>query len=190
MKDVKSTDRTTLLLNSAWEPVKVVTAKAAFNHVLRGKTSAIDVNGVVYHSMDTWLELAKYHKDQPCLRGAKDTYPIPTIIIVTDKFFRIPKRKKLSLDEMAKVLDNTCQYCLEVFPKAELTIDHFHPRSKGGDDSYENRILSCVKCNRTKANFAPWYDKNGELPQPPKIPRIIITKSLIRKEWEPFILAS
>jgi 5-methylcytosine-specific restriction endonuclease McrA len=187
MNEVKASDRTTLLLNNAWQPITVVTARAAFNHLLRRRISAIDCNGAVFHSLESWNKLADFHNDQPCLKSAKDKWPIPTIIIVTSKFFKRPKKSKLTIYELAKLCDYTCQYCLEKFPLKDLTIDHVHPKSKGGDDSHSNRVLSCGKCNRRKGNLTPWYDKNGNIPTPPEIPRIILQASTIREEWEPFI---
>jgi 5-methylcytosine-specific restriction endonuclease McrA len=44
---------------------------------------------------------------------------------------------------------NTCQYCGST---TRLTIDHVLPRSKGGDDSWENLVVACSTCNTKKGN--------------------------------------
>lgn len=33
-----------------------------------------------------------------------------------------------------------------------MTVDHIHPRSKGGDDTLENKQPMCQKCNERKAD--------------------------------------
>ncbi len=48
-----------------------------------------------------------------------------------------------------------CQYCSEQKPKAELVVDHFIPLNKGGDNSDENLVCSCVRCNSHKTDSAP-----------------------------------
>jgi 5-methylcytosine-specific restriction endonuclease McrA len=36
-----------------------------------------------------------------------------------------------------------------------LTIDHVIPKSKGGDDSWENMVAACLPCNNRKGNRSP-----------------------------------
>lgn len=36
-----------------------------------------------------------------------------------------------------------------------MTIDHFQPRSAGGDDSTDNLVYACLKCNLYKHDFWP-----------------------------------
>lgn len=44
---------------------------------------------------------------------------------------------------------NCCQYCGAT---SRLTIDHVLPRSKGGDDTWENLVVACSKCNTLKGD--------------------------------------
>jgi hypothetical protein len=48
-----------------------------------------------------------------------------------------------------------CGYCnvRELDAGAELTIDHFQPRSKGGADQTDNWIYSCHACNEFKGDY-------------------------------------
>lgn len=48
-----------------------------------------------------------------------------------------------------------CQYCNAALTYAEATIDHVHPRSLGGEFSWENCVTSCVSCNLFKGNRTP-----------------------------------
>lgn len=49
-----------------------------------------------------------------------------------------------------------CVYCANVFPEAELTLDHVQPRVKGGDHSDGNLVTCCKACNELKAGEAAW----------------------------------
>jgi hypothetical protein len=50
-----------------------------------------------------------------------------------------------------------CGYCevSEVDTGGELTVDHFQPSSAGGDDSDQNLVYACFKCNQFKGDFVP-----------------------------------
>ncbi len=187
MQEVTSDSKTTLLLNNAWQPINTITAKAAFTHLLKGHATALDKNGNIFHSLDRWNETGEFYDDQPCLRSAKANWPIPTIIVVTSKFFRRPKKRKLTLFDLAKVHGYICQYCLTKHSLSDLTIDHVIPKSKGGPDTHDNRVLACRPCNAKKSAHSPWFDVNGNIPQPPAIPALLINASKIREEWEGFL---
>lgn len=67
----------------------------------------------------------------------------------------------LSVQEWNEVIlhfDNECAYCGK---KVNLTFDHFHPFSKGGDFGKGNIIPACRRCNSSKHNklFQDWYPK-------------------------------
>lgn len=44
----------------------------------------------------------------------------------------------------------TCPYCLGQFPLSEASKDHKNPKSRFHDNSPENIVLSCKKCNNEK----------------------------------------
>jgi len=48
--------------------------------------------------------------------------------------------------------NNTLQYVINDNPSWFLTLDHKHPRSKGGSGRFENFLVLCNKCNQRKAN--------------------------------------
>ena len=179
--------KTTLLLNNAWQPVTAISARAAFAHLLSGNISALDKNYNMFDSVEKWNTNAEFYGDQPILRSAKQSWPIPTVIVVTSRFFKKPKKKRFSLVELARVYNSTCQYCLNKFSIADLTIDHIKPKSKGGTDEHENRTLACLKCNQKKASQTPYYNVKNEPVKAPSIPSVFLHVSKIRKEWEKFL---
>src|ERR1041385_4798286 len=50
-----------------------------------------------------------------------------------------------------------CGYCRvsEIDAGGELTVDHFVPESRGGDDSDDNLVYACPRCNWHKQSFQP-----------------------------------
>ena len=49
-------------------------------------------------------------------------------------------------------LDCTCCYCGEPYELHELTIDHVHPRSRGGETISSNCVPACLACNQSKGS--------------------------------------
>ena len=58
-------------------------------------------------------------------------------------------------EKMRHDYDYRCAYCRvsEVNLGAKLTIDHFMPKVRGGDDAYENLVYSCHACNEFKGEY-------------------------------------
>ena len=48
-----------------------------------------------------------------------------------------------------------CMYCGEHFQSRELSRDHITPISQGGDDTWNNVITACKRCNNHKAGRTP-----------------------------------
>ena len=50
-----------------------------------------------------------------------------------------------------------CGYCgvSETGTGAALTVDHFRPRSQGGDDEEDNLVLRCHACDEFKGDYWP-----------------------------------
>lgn len=56
------------------------------------------------------------------------------------------KKKELVI----KRTHSRCGYCGKEMPIKDQTIDHVIPKSKGGDNSLSNLLLSCKTCNSSK----------------------------------------
>jgi hypothetical protein len=50
-----------------------------------------------------------------------------------------------------------CEFCgvTETDTGGELTVDHFHPKARGGADDISNLLYGCVRCNLYKADYWP-----------------------------------
>lgn len=56
---------------------------------------------------------------------------------------------------LVNIHGSICNYCNKHIDKNKLTIDHYKPLTYGGTNDFDNLRLSCLKCNRTKANMMP-----------------------------------
>lgn len=69
------------------------------------------------------------------------------------EYIKIPFAKlKLAKPSRAMIYkrdNNKCQYCGST---RKLTIDHVIPKSKGGEDTWENLVVACSACNTKKGN--------------------------------------
>ena len=57
--------------------------------------------------------------------------------------------QKPSMSMFYKRDGNKCQYCNST---RNLTIDHIIPKCRGGQDSWENLVVSCSSCNTKKGD--------------------------------------
>jgi hypothetical protein len=78
-----------------------------------------------------------------------------------------------------------CQYCNV---SRRLTIDHVIPKSKGGDDSYNNLVVACSSCN-TKKGDKLLEHTNMKLLRKPRAPRNMIEFHIMSSnnpEWKEY----
>ena len=72
-----------------------------------------------------------------------------------------------------------CAYCGGVFKHEDLTREHIHPRSRGGQNDWQSVVSSCRSCNNHKADRFP-HEAGMVLLYAPYIPSL----------YEDFILSS
>jgi len=122
-----------LVLNASYEPINVCAARRAIVLVLKGIAMTEEVNGHTLHA-------------------ARLALRIPSVIRLLE-YRRIPHQTRALSRKNILLRDrNTCQYCAQVLPSAELTLDHVIPRSRGGLSTWENLVAACHYCNRKKGN--------------------------------------
>ena len=118
-----------LVLNATYEPLSVVTVKRAVVLLLKEKAELIEAA-------------------EARLRAESFSIPMPLVIRLV-YYVKIPRRISLPVTRKTVLArDNyTCQYCLGVPPRQNLTMDHVLPRSRGGKTTWENVVTACQKCN-------------------------------------------
>jgi hypothetical protein len=122
-----------LVLNADYLPINVTTFKKAYKLVYKGKAE------VVEECVD---------EIKTCFKQFKK----PSIIRLY-KYIHIPFRKVVLTRENIFKRDNyKCGYCSI---NKDLTLDHIKPKSKGGQNSWENLVTCCFKCNSKKGDRTP-----------------------------------
>ena len=61
-----------------------------------------------------------------------------------------PEAKRLWRRAIKEHFDNTCIYCGKTHETTDLTIDHVHPKSLGGETTTSNSVCACFTCNQDK----------------------------------------
>ncbi len=127
-------------------------------------------------------------KDSKCISSVSRKMPYPTIVRLL-MYIRVPYKKiVLSRKNILRRDMYKCQYCGRT--ETSLTIDHIVPKSKGGDDSWENLVAACVKCNNKKGDRTPEDAKMVLHKKPTKPSHITFMKHFVGKiddEWKPYL---
>ncbi|MGI8656657.1 MAG: HNH endonuclease [Pyrinomonadaceae bacterium] len=125
-----------LVLNASFEPINVCTERRAVVMIFKGVARAEEHNGHL-------------------LRSSKLVIHAPSVIRLTE-YIHIPfERRSLSRKNILLRDHSACQYCAKQLPPSELTLDHVHPRSRGGDSTWDNLVACCKRCNHRKGNRTP-----------------------------------
>lgn len=85
--------------------------------------------------------------------GLRSIIELPAIIACGgSRMPRMPSTSLLTNDALFARDQFQCLYCAEIFPAAALSRDHVVPRSRGGEDRWENVVTACRRCNQRKGN--------------------------------------
>ena len=179
-----------LLLNRFFAPVSVASARRAFVLLYGGAAHAVDDQGET-HDFDRWLQMPLRHHDDPLpLVGRAVRVPRVLHLLRYDRsprfIVRLSRRNLMLRDGFQ------CQYCGKRPQQRDLNIDHVVPRSRGGQDSWENLVISCRTCNLKKGRRTP-VEAGMVLSRVPAAPRwspatqIRLSCYQPFSEWEPFL---
>jgi 5-methylcytosine-specific restriction endonuclease McrA len=141
------------------------------------------------HAFETWTELS-VAPDEPCVRTVRLSIKVPEIVVLTRHRARPRSSVVFNRRNLFARDRNTCQYCGARPGTAELTIDHVLPRSRGGQGSWENCVLACVRCNLKKRNRTPEEAGMKMLHAPHKpawSPIIDVPIARVRQSWRRFV---
>jgi len=122
------------------------------------------------------------------IRSVSLTMPFPSVVRLSS-FVRIPYKKIiLSRKNILRRDGHRCQYCGR--GDVPLTLDHIHPRSKGGEDSWENLVAACVKCNNKKGDSNPDEAGMSLLRVPMKPNHVTFLRHFVGSlddRWKPYL---
>ncbi|GAA3699842.1 HNH endonuclease [Zhihengliuella alba] len=158
----------TLVLNAGYEPLAVVTFRRALLLVLTGKASVLA-------------------EDPDPVVGPSDVVGRPSVILL-HRYIHIPHRGPASVTRRGVLRRDgfRCAYC----GRSASTVDHVHPRSLGGADSWENLVACCLSCNGRKGNRT-LNQLGWKLKTQPSVPHgpACYIRDLDRpaEAWDPFL---
>jgi len=150
-------ERPALVLNRAWAPIQVTSAREAISLVAKGAALIIEPDTYQTHDLRTWNDvsraMAKFANET--IRSTKLALLPPEVILLKTYQGQGERSVVFSRKNIFKRDRYTCQYCGAQPGPDALTIEHILPRSKGGISSWENCVLACVPCNKRKADRTP-----------------------------------
>jgi 5-methylcytosine-specific restriction endonuclease McrA len=185
--------RNVLVLNKIWQPIEVISAFKAISKLYSGKADAVSKDYGIYDFyswVENWEDLRDIDEED-VLATCRYTFPIPEIIRVkeykgynTDCIVKFNRRNIRLRDK------DCCQYCGKHCTD-DLTLDHIIPKSRGGENSWTNLVVACMKCNNKKADKTPKEAGMRLISQPVKPNRKQISKKFggrkMPKSWADFV---
>lgn len=138
----------TLVLNTTYEPLSIVSLRRAVVLVFNDKADVVEAPGNIW-------------------RAERVSILVPSVVKLR-RFVRVPYLRRLPLTRNAVFArdGHRCQYC----GAGAECLDHVIPRSKGGVHTWENVVACCRACNARKADFN-LLETTLELAKKPQVPR-------------------
>ncbi len=131
-----------LTLNASYEPLTIVPVRRALRLVIDRKAEPLEVD-----------ESRAYRSEQLVL-------PAPVVIRLVS-YVHVPRRfRRHVTNTFLFARDHyTCQYCgrhrRQLGHREFLTRDHLRPLCRGGENSWDNVLTACTRCNHKKGNLTP-----------------------------------
>ena len=148
-------DTHVLVLNKSWVAVHITTARRALTLLFTGLAKAVHHFDYSLYNFNEWLALSANGMPGRHIHSTSLRLRIPEVILLCRFNGFIRHEARFSRSSIFERDRHICQYCGGLFPKTQLTIDHVIPQSRGGQDSWENLVLACTKCNVQKGNRTP-----------------------------------
>ncbi|HOV74571.1 MAG TPA: HNH endonuclease [Candidatus Hydrogenedentes bacterium] len=144
-----------LVLNRSWVAVQIASARRALSLLYQGIARAVHPTDYSLYDFDNWCDLSRAAETGHFIHTVNFRIRVPEVVLLRVYNGFVQHDVRFSRRNIFERDKNTCQYCGRRVAKAELTIDHVVPRSRGGYDCWENLVLACMACNVRKANRTP-----------------------------------
>ena len=126
----------TLLLNSSFEPIKVICWQKAVTLLFLGKVEIVDSYDQEIRSVSLALKMPAVVRLLRYVKLKRRKPPLTRLNLLARDGFR-------------------CQYCQGELHFSNSTMDHVVPRSQGGGTNWQNLVAACHPCNRKKGGRTP-----------------------------------
>jgi 5-methylcytosine-specific restriction endonuclease McrA len=158
----------TLLLNASYEPIRLIPLRKALVLVIADKAEVVEEGRQVF-------------------RSPRSSMRAPSVIRLL-RYVQVPYKRRATLNLRAVLARDggACQYC----GANAASIDHVHPRARGGTHVWENVVAACLRCNNKKADKT-LAQLGWTLPRKPYAPRdtrwILLGVATVEPAWETYL---
>jgi 5-methylcytosine-specific restriction endonuclease McrA len=202
---------TVLVLNSLWMVIGTSSPKKALiamnsesshgNSVAKsisieygkkddGSWDLENVIGFQAHSFEEWLNVPIRKGLDQVIHGSKISIRCPSIIM-TPNFSKMPMRRiRPTKAVLYEKQQGICGYSGKKMSMKAMNLEHKHPKSFGGKDTFQNLMLVDTKINHARGNkpleqlgLRPLF--NHKEPQP--LPVAYAIKSSAHPDWRYFL---
>lgn len=182
-----------LVLNRNWQAINIRTPQEAFCQMATNVATALEIDGENHIrpvTWDEWITLPIRPQDN-AVRTAHREIRVPTVIVAVN-YAKVPKKRPKLCSRTIRERDgNRCQYTGKVLRPDEGSLDHVLPRSRGGQDAWENLVWSDKAVNAKKGNRLP-HEAGLRLLAMPRAPKELPVTALIRNahgivDWKLFV---
>jgi 5-methylcytosine-specific restriction endonuclease McrA len=130
-------NREVLVLNSDYEPLNICNLHRAIKLIYKDKADILHYLGEDEEQIDFVYDASGFD------------FAVPSVIRLKMQIKRPRPIARVSRRGIY-VRDNyECQYCGS---RTDLTLDHVKPKRMGGQDTWENLVTCCRKCNGKKSD--------------------------------------
>tara|TARA_Y100001938_G_C8045336_1_gene408538 strand:- start:331 stop:834 length:504 start_codon:yes stop_codon:yes gene_type:complete len=160
-----------LKLDLTYRPIEVIDALEALVLCIVGKAIAVE----------------NYERE---IRSPSVSFKLPAVIVLRRVVQYRPTGLSCNRENILWRDQNVCQYCAKRFRGIHLTLDHVHPRSRGGKNTWKNLVTSCMKCNQKKGDRTPAEANMFPIREPyhPKFSVLkCLTPSQILDVWKDYL---
>ncbi|MCK4416908.1 MAG: HNH endonuclease [Candidatus Latescibacteria bacterium] len=158
-----------LVLNQNYEPLNICSAKRAIILVVLGKAEIVERHNAL-------------------IRSVSMSIPLPSIVRLGIYIHHPFEKIVLSKRNIIKRDGHRCQYCGTT--QGPMTIDHVIPKNLGGEDSWENMVCACIKCNNKKGHRLPEETEMKLLRTPRKPANVVFIRHIVTisdHRWKPYL---
>ena len=184
---------TVLVLNRHWQAINVRTPQEAFCMMASNVATGLEIEREEHIHPVTWEEWIRLpiREQDEAVHTVRGPIRVPTVIVAVN-FAKVPKKRpKLCARAIRERDGNRCQYTGRLLHPDEGSLDHVVPRSRGGQDAWENLVWSAKDVNQRKADRLP-HETGLKLLSVPRTPKELPVTELIRNQpriadWELFL---
>jgi 5-methylcytosine-specific restriction endonuclease McrA len=159
-----------LILNGNYEPLAICSVQKAIILLFLDKAEMVS------------------NAENKMVHSVTRAIPFPSVIRLSS-YVRVPFKKViLSRKNILRRDGHKCQYCGA--SSISLTVDHVIPKSRGGEDSWENLVSACIRCNNRKGSQTPDEAEMPLMKRPIRPNHVTFLRQYVGKVdkgWEPYL---